>query len=218
MWDPRRGTTQRTSMACYRDSFTLVSTTHSLTIQSFLVFSISSWHVCEENGTFMKSIYPWWPERAILSSPVIISHPLTWGRKQNFGIFVLFGMPKTMDKVHRECYTPSPEPVRIFRLVSISSPRLILLLYIFSVYGLNGRRVGVRIPVGSRIFTSRYRPDRLWGPPSLLHNRYRDLFLRGGGGKAAGAWSWQITNKCWRPENVYPYIHSPIHFHGIVFS
>jgi hypothetical protein len=27
---------------------------------------------------------------------------------------------------------------------------------------------GVRVPVGSRIFTSPYRQDRLWGPPNLL--------------------------------------------------
>ena len=37
-------------------------------------------------------------------------------------------------------------------------------------------------PGGSRIF--RTRPDRLWGPPSLLYSRYR-VFP---GGKAAGAW------------------------------
>jgi hypothetical protein len=27
---------------------------------------------------------------------------------------------------------------------------------------------GVRVPVGSNIFTSPYRPDRLWDPPNLL--------------------------------------------------
>jgi hypothetical protein len=29
-------------------------------------------------------------------------------------------------------------------------------------------RVGVRVLVWSKIFTSPYRPDRLWGPPNLL--------------------------------------------------
>jgi hypothetical protein len=33
-------------------------------------------------------------------------------------------------------------------------------------YGLDDRGVGVRVPVGSRIFSSPSRPDRLWGPPS----------------------------------------------------
>jgi hypothetical protein len=33
---------------------------------------------------------------------------------------------------------------------------------------LDDRRVGVRVPVGSRIFSSSDRPDRLWGPPNLL--------------------------------------------------
>jgi hypothetical protein len=31
---------------------------------------------------------------------------------------------------------------------------------------------------------SKERPDRLWGPPNLIYNGYRELFP---GGKAAGA-------------------------------
>jgi hypothetical protein len=46
-------------------------------------------------------------------------------------------------------------------------------------YGLDERGVGVRVPVGSRIFSSPIRPDRLWGPPNLLFNGYRGLFPRG---------------------------------------
>jgi hypothetical protein len=40
-------------------------------------------------------------------------------------------------------------------------------------YGLDDRGVGVRVPVGSRIFSSPRRPDRLWGPPSPLSNECR---------------------------------------------
>jgi hypothetical protein len=46
-------------------------------------------------------------------------------------------------------------------------------------YGLDDLGVGVRVPVGPRIFTFLCRPDRLWGPPSLLSNGYRVLFPRG---------------------------------------
>jgi hypothetical protein len=46
-------------------------------------------------------------------------------------------------------------------------------------YGLDDRGVGVRVPVGSRIFSSPRRPDRLWCPPNLLSNEYRVLFPRG---------------------------------------
>jgi hypothetical protein len=46
-------------------------------------------------------------------------------------------------------------------------------------YRLDDRGVGVRVPVGSRIFSSPSRPDRLWSPPSLLSNGYRVLFPRG---------------------------------------
>jgi hypothetical protein len=35
-------------------------------------------------------------------------------------------------------------------------------------HGLDDRGVGVRVPVGTRIFSSPRRPDRLWDSPSLL--------------------------------------------------
>jgi hypothetical protein len=41
---------------------------------------------------------------------------------------------------------------------------------IATCYGLYDWKVGVRVPVGSSIFTSPYRPDQLWDPPSLLSN------------------------------------------------
>jgi hypothetical protein len=53
----------------------------------------------------------------------------------------------------------------------------------------------IRIPVVLRIFSIMLcsfvitRPDRPWGPPSLLYNGYR-VFP---GGKAVGAWCWPPT-------------------------
>jgi hypothetical protein len=46
-------------------------------------------------------------------------------------------------------------------------------------YWLDDRRVGVRVLVGSRIFSSVCRSDRLWDPLNLLSNGYRGLFPRG---------------------------------------
>jgi hypothetical protein len=43
-------------------------------------------------------------------------------------------------------------------------------------YGLDDRGVGVPVPVGSRIFSSPQRPDRLWDPPIPLSNWYHGFF------------------------------------------
>jgi hypothetical protein len=42
-----------------------------------------------------------------------------------------------------------------------------------NVYGLDGRVVGVRVPVDVRIFSTPRHPDRFWGPPILLAIGYQ---------------------------------------------
>jgi hypothetical protein len=42
-------------------------------------------------------------------------------------------------------------------------------------YGLDDRGDGVRVPVGSKIFSSPYLLNRLWSPPSLLCNEFLGL-------------------------------------------
>jgi hypothetical protein len=59
--------------------------------------------------------------------------------------------------------------------------RIMYLMQYKPGYGLDSRGVEVRGPVRSRFFTFLYRPDRLWGPPSLLHIWYRGLFPGRGG-------------------------------------
>jgi hypothetical protein len=51
-------------------------------------------------------------------------------------------------------------------------------------YGLDNQGVGVSDLVGARIFSPLCPSDRLWGPPSILSNRYGGYFR---GGKAVGA-------------------------------
>jgi hypothetical protein len=46
-------------------------------------------------------------------------------------------------------------------------------------YALEDRGFGVRVPVGSRIFSSPRRPDRFWGPRDLLSNGYCGFFPPG---------------------------------------
>ena len=72
---------------------------------------------------------------------------------------------------------------------------------IATCYGLDGPGSN---PDGGEIF--RIRPDRLWGPPSLLYNGCR-VFSRG---KAAGAWRWSPTpSSAEVKEGVELYLYSP---------
>jgi hypothetical protein len=58
-------------------------------------------------------------------------------------------------------------------------------------YWLDYRGVGVRVPVGSRLFFCPRRRDRFCGPLSRLSNGHRGHFSWC---KAAGAWSWTLTS------------------------
>jgi hypothetical protein len=76
-------------------------------------------------------------------------------------------------------------------------------------YGLDDQGFGVRDPMGVRIFTFLYCPDRLWGSPNLLSYEYRGLFPRG---KAAGVRSWHSpptsaeVKKMWIYTSIPPYV------------
>jgi hypothetical protein len=78
----------------------------------------------------------------------------------------------------------SVNPSQNYFLITVSGRSRDSAVGIATGYGLDGRGVGVGVPVGTRIFSSLRCPDRLWDPRSLLSNGYQGLFPRG---KAAGS-------------------------------
>jgi hypothetical protein len=79
---------------------------------------------------------------------------------------------------------------RAFTWISISRGSIVR---IATAYRLDDIGFRVRVLVGSRILTSPYCLDRLWGPPNLSSNGYggRRPFP---GGKAEGLQSWPLTS------------------------
>jgi hypothetical protein len=83
-------------------------------------------------------------------------------------------------------------------------------------YGLGDRGVGVWVPVGPRIFISPNRPDRLWGPHSLLPIGTGTL---SSGVKRPGREAdHSPSTSAEVQKNVDLYIHSPIRLHGMLFN
>jgi hypothetical protein len=69
---------------------------------------------------------------------------------------------------------------------------------------------------GKRFSFPPQRPDRLCGPPNVLHNGYMGIFP---GDKAAREWRWLFTSiQCRRYVSVELYDHSHIRLHGVVFN
>jgi hypothetical protein len=74
-------------------------------------------------------------------------------------------------------------------------------------YWLEDRGFGVRVSVGSRIFTSPCRPDRLWGPPNLLSNVYLSRGVKRPGREADhSSPASAVVKKMWIYTSTPPYI------------
>jgi hypothetical protein len=77
-------------------------------------------------------------------------------------------------------------------------------------YGLHDRGVGVRVPIGSRSFSSPRRPDRLCGSPNLLSNGYWGHFPRGLSGRGVKLTSHlQLVQRSRKCGSIHPLPHTP---------
>jgi hypothetical protein len=81
-------------------------------------------------------------------------------------------------------------------------------------YGVDGRGVGVRVPVGARFFFSPRRPGRFWSPNSLLSSGYGGLLPRG---KAEGTSACPLTSNQRRGQE-YVYINYSTRLHGVALN
>jgi hypothetical protein len=135
-----------------------------------------------------------WTER-ISSFTLELSVALAAGLRC-LGLFILAVLIWVLDKVSRrlKCFTVFRAQAYLFSFLLLGLPAYEVsrdsTVGIATSYWLDDRVVGVRVPVGSRIFTSPCRSERLWRPPNLLYKEYPVLFRD----KAAEAWCWPLTS------------------------
>jgi hypothetical protein len=83
-------------------------------------------------------------------------------------------------------------------------------------YGLDGRGIGVQVPIGERLFSSPRRPHRLSDPHSFVSNEYRGIFTRAKRPRREAHHSPSTSAKV---KNTFFYIFTyPIHFHVVVLN
>jgi hypothetical protein len=89
--------------------------------------------------------------------------------------------PKSRHAIHRvfRVFLEMFGPIRHYLTTLETSRSRDSVVGMATSYGLDDRGVGIRVPVGSRIFSFPNRPDRLWDPPNLLCNEYRGLLYPG---------------------------------------
>jgi hypothetical protein len=84
-------------------------------------------------------------------------------------------------------------------------------------YGLDDWGIGVRVPVGSRIFSSPCSPDCFWGPPNFLSNGYRRAFSPGI--KRPGRKSDHLLSTTAEIKKMWMYVSTtPIPLHGVMLN
>jgi hypothetical protein len=112
-------------------------------------------------------------------------------------VWILWSKEKFLDLpgIEALCRTHSPSLYQLSSLGSLKDQHrnydimMMIIIIIFirkwhrvvdieTGYGLEDRRVGIRVPVGSRIFSFPRHPDQLCGPPKLLSDGYLGLFPR----------------------------------------
>jgi hypothetical protein len=77
-------------------------------------------------------------------------------------------------------------------------------------HGLDDLVVGVRVPVGSKIFSFPRTPDRLWSPLSLLSNEYRGLFPRGWSDRCVKLTThFQLVPRSRKYGSIHSFLHTP---------
>jgi hypothetical protein len=99
---------------------------------------------------------------------------------------------------------------------------IVIIIIFWFLFGSRDSSVGIatgwtaRVRFPARFIFSPQRPLRLWGPPSLLSNGYRGLFLRGQSSRGLNLTT--HLHLVPRSRMVELYLRSPIRLHGVVLN
>jgi hypothetical protein len=205
MWEPRRLRTLWDFTACYRAGFTFYH-------QQYTSIAFFKWMVNRQSLLYKLTVTYSCRNPRVLYNLIQFQSDVLFRQVNEWKILRAWALLTSLDVQGKDVISSEifKNSVLIERKAYFVSTSRDTIVGRGTGYTLDNREVRVRVSVGSRMFSSPGRPDRLWSPPNLLSNGYRGLFPRGWSGRGVKLTTHlQLVPRSRKCGYIHPHPHTP---------